>query len=241
MKKFFYIIILISTHSYSQQISGYLYDQDGRVPNFPLLNTTQGLYSNSNSDGYFEIPANIGDSIVLKSIAYKTFNFVVNTDQIENEIIIELEPDNLEEVVVYGSNINSRTLSKNLNESIKKDIDNNPTLYEPSKGNIGYLLHELVGLFKKGEKSEERKLEERKLNTQDFVSLFKKDEFLNEYFLVEELELPEKYHNLFLDYLGSKNLSYTFLEKENKLELIDLIFKYGAEYKSTNFSASADL
>lgn len=240
MKIFFYLIVLISTHSYSQQISGYLYDQDGRVPNFPLLNTTQNFYSHSNSDGYFEILANVGDSIVLQSIAYKTYTFEVKTDQIGNEIVIELKPDDLEEVVVYSYNINSETLSRNFNESIQRDIGNNPTLYEPSKGNIGYLLHGLIGLFKKGEESEDQNLEERKLNTQDFVSLFKKDEFLNENFLAEELELPEKYHILFLDFLGSKELSYSFLEKERKLELIDLIFKYNNEYKST-MSPSADL
>ncbi|MGA9589713.1 MAG: hypothetical protein WBV11_07790 [Salegentibacter sp.] len=234
------MILLLSTHSYSQHISGYLYDQDGRVPNFPLLNTTQDLYSNSNSDGYFKIQANVGDSIVLKSIAYKTVTFEVNTDQIENEMVIELEPDDLEEVVVYGYNINSRTLSKNFNEGIKKDIDNNPTLYEPSKGNIGYLLHGLIGLFTRGEESEEQNLEERKLKTHDFISLFKKDEFLNEDFLADELELPEKYHNLFFDYLGSKGISYTFLEKEKKLELIDLILKYSTDFKST-LSSSADL
>ncbi|MDW5290219.1 hypothetical protein [Formosa sp. PL04] len=232
MKNLFYVIILISPHSYSQQISGYVYDLDGRVPNFPILNTTQNIYSDSNSDGYFEIQADVGDSIVLKSIAYRTYIFEVKTSQIENDIVIELAPDNLDEVMVYGYKTNSETLSKNLNKSIKNDIIKNPTLYEPSKGNIGYLVDGLIGSFKKNEKPDKQPLEEKTLSIKDFISLFKTDKILNETFLVEELKLPEKYQNLFFDYLSSKSLSYKYLEKERKLELIDLIYKYNTEYKS---------
>jgi hypothetical protein len=231
MRNLFYLVFLISTHSFSQQISGYLYDQNGIVPNFPLLNTTQNLFSNSNSEGYFEIKADVGDSIVLKSIAYKTYILEVKTSQIENNIVIELEPDNLDEVMIYSYKTNSQTLSKKLNNSIKKDISKNPTLYEPSKGNIRYLLDGIIGLFKKDIKSNKQPLEEKKLNTKDFISLFTNDEILNKDFLLE-LKLPEKYHNLFLDFLGSKEVDENYLKKERKLDLINLIYKYSSEYRS---------
>ena len=89
-----------------------------------------------------------------------------------------------------------------------------------------------LGLFKKDEKFNKKPLEERKLNTKDFVALFSNDEILNKNFLVEELKLPEKYHNLFLDYLSSKGVEENYLKKEKKLDLINLIYKYNSEYKS---------
>ncbi|MFD0930999.1 hypothetical protein ACFQ0R_00155 [Psychroflexus salinarum] len=241
MKVLFYIfIILFSTQTFSQQLTGYLYDQNGRVPNFPISNTTQDLNLTSNSEGYFEIQANAGDSIVLRSVAYKTYIFEVQANQIGNDIVIELEPDNLDEVVVYGYKIDSNTLSKNLKNSIQKDIIKNPTLYEPSKGNIGYLIHRLFGLFKTNKKSKDQPVKERLLETQDFIFLFKSDEILNTAFLVEELKLSEKYQHLFLDFLGSKKMSFHYLDKDKKLELIDLIYKYHAEYKSVINSSKSD-
>ena len=233
MKNLFYLIILITSHSYSQKVTGYLYDQDGRVPNFTLLNTTQDLYSNSDSDGYFEIKANVGDSIVLRSMAYQLYTFEVKNDHFDNDIVIELKPDNLKEVVVYSHKVDSRTLTESLNKTITNDIAQNPTFYEPSKGNIGYLIHGLMGLFRRDEKSKKKPLEEKKLITKDFISLFENDEFLNEKFLIEELNLPRQYHRLFFDYLASKEINSSFLEKEKKLEFIDVIFTYNKQFKSS--------
>lgn len=222
----------MATQSYSQQVTGYIYDQEGRVPNFTLQNTTQDLYSNSNSEGFFQIRAVLGDTIVLKSMAYKTYAFEVNKSHLKENIVLELEPDELKEVVVLSSTIDIKKLNDDLNKEIKNDINNNPTYYAPSKGNIGNLIYSLIGLFKKEGKSEKQSLEERKLSTTNFNFLFKNDEILNCKFLTEELRIPEKYHSLFSDYLDSKELSYTYLEKEKKLELIDLIYKYGKEYQS---------
>ena len=233
MNKLLYLLILFSSYAYGQEVSGYLYDSNGRLPDFPLFNSTQNLYSNSNAEGYFTIQARPGDSIVLKSIAYKPYAFKVKSNQLENDVVIELEPEALEEVMVYSYKTDAKTLSSSLNESIQKDIDNNPTLYEPSKGNIGYLISGLMRLFKKDKKAKQPSTRERYLNAQDWRLLFNNDKLLNTAFLMKELKLPEKYHALFIDYLESKALSYSYLNQERRLELIELLLKYASTYKSS--------
>jgi hypothetical protein len=233
MNKLLGFLIFISTYAYGQEVSGYLYDPNGRVPGFPLFNSTQSLYSSSNAEGYFTIQAKPGDSIVLKSIAYQPYTFKVKPDQLTNDIVIELEPESLDEVMLYSYQTDGETLSKSLNASIQKDIDNNPTLYEPSKGNIGYLISGLMGLFKKDKNTKRTSTEDRYLDAQDWRLLFNNDKLLNAAFLVNELKLPARYHALFMDYLESKALSYSFLREEKRLELIELLFKYASTYKSS--------
>ena len=201
------------------------------MPNFTLQNTTQDLYSISDSQGFFEIQANVGDSIVLQSIAYEKYVLEVEQRHFGDDIVIELKPENLDEVLVYSSKTDGKTLGNELKASIKNDIIENPGFYEPSKGNIGYVLHKIFQLFEKDDKPEHA-IEDKKLTSEDFIALFRNDEVLNETFLEKELQIPQDYHLLFLDYLGSKGVSRKYLEKDRKLELIDLIFKYNTEYRS---------
>ncbi len=65
-------------------------------------------------------------------------------------------------------------------------------------------------------------------------SYLKNDDILNKEFLIDELKIPEKHHNLFFDYLSSKTISEEYLKVERKLELIELIIKYAEEFKSKN-------
>lgn len=232
MRKIFYLLILFSIQSYSQQIEGYIYDKEGSVTNIALFNKTQNLYATSDLNGYFELKANVGDSIIIESIIYKNFHLLVSKNQIDNEIVIELEPDSFEEVIVNSYKLDSKTMSSKLNRNIKNDIIKNPVRYEPNKGNIRYLIEGLIGLFKKKDKLSKQGVVQRKLELEDLIALFQNDAILNENFLTQELEIQKKYHNLFLDFISSRGLSYSYLKEENKLNLISLIYKYAIEYKS---------
>lgn len=245
MKKLFYLILILSSQIYGQEIKGYLYDSEGRVSGFPVWNISGNNSAESDVNGHFVISAEVGDTLVFSSVAYNRYILAVEKTHFENEIVVELSYNSLNEVRINSYNIkpvNTEELDSELTKQIRKDIIDNPTLYTPSKGNIGYLITSIIGLFVKKDKVLEQPLDERKLAAKDFTFLFENDRVLNKNFLFKELRIPNEYHDLFMKYLGSKNLSLFYLEEKKRLDLIEAIYRSTREYNaSISASENKDL
>lgn len=235
MKNFMYLLLIFSFPTYGQEIKGYLYDSDGRVPNIPVWNVTQNKNTGADSNGYFAIAAEIGDTVLFTSVAYNKYKLVVENEHFKEEIVVVLTYNNLDEVTVNSYNIkfdDFENSDRELMTQIRRDIIKNPTLYEPHKGNIRYLIQNIIGLFGGKDKAKEQQPENGNIVTRDFMYLFEDDIVLNKTFLLEELQIPTDYHNLFMEYLGSKQYSITYLREDKKLDLIQAVYESGKEYKA---------
>ncbi|PKD19986.1 hypothetical protein APR41_15010 [Salegentibacter salinarum] len=237
MRIFLYILVFISLHTYGQEVQGYLYDSNGRIQNnITLENITQQLNSTSDENGFFKITANIQDTIVFNSILYEEYRLVINRKHLDDNIVIELKNTTLEEVrILNNKKIPIEKLDEKLYYSLRQDIIKNPTFYEPHKGNIIYLLQAARGLLmRKKEVSKTDAPISKMMNFDDFRILFAKDDILNKKFLSENLSIPERYHPLFFEFLVSKKIDSNLLQEKKKLDLIDLVYNAGKEYREIN-------
>lgn len=237
MRIFLYILFLLSLHTYGQEVQGYLYDSNGRIHNnITLENITQQLNSTSDENGFFKITANIQDTIVFNSILYEEYRLVINRNHLDDNIVIELKNTTLEEVrILNNKKIPIEKLDEKLYYSLRQDIIKNPTFYEPHKGNIIYLLQAVRGLLMgKKEVSKTDAPIGKMMNFDDFRNLFEEDDILNKKFLSENLSIPERYHPLFFEFLVSKKINSDLLQENKKLDLIDVVYNAGKEYRDKN-------
>lgn len=237
MRIFLYILFFLSLPTYGQEVQGYLYDSNGRIQNnITLENITQQLNSTSDENGFFKITANIQDTIVFNSILYEEYRLVINRKHLDDNIVIELKNTTLEEVrILNNKKIPIEKLDEKLYYSLRQDIIKNPTFYEPHKGNIIYLLQAVRGLLmRKKEVSKTDAPIGKMMNFDDFRILFEEDDILNKKFLSENLSIPEKYHPLFFEFLVSKKINSDLLQENKKLDLIDVVYNAGKEYRDKN-------
>jgi hypothetical protein len=229
--RIFIIIILFFIQSLTaQEVRGIIYDSDGRVSDFEIVNLNSGNYSATNKEGYFTILSDLGDTLVFNSIQFEKQILIVEQKHLQETIVIELRKtvNALDQV-----NISSSTSKFNVekaNTALKKefltDIERNWFLYYPpnSKGNLFDGFESIINkLFPK-------KPEIRKIELNDYQELFTSDETLNFEYFKNSLEIPEKDYNLFLDYLESKSLNYDLLDKSRRLDLIQKINHLSQEY-----------
>ncbi|WP_286761067.1 hypothetical protein [Salegentibacter sp. UBA1130] len=239
MKIFSYLLLFISLQTYGQEVKGYLYNANGRIDhNITVKNITQQLNSTSDGNGFFKISANVQDTIVFKSILYEEENLIIERNHLTNNIVIELKNTTLDEVKIRNRNFKTvpiEKLDEKLYYSLQQDILKNPTFYEPHKGNIIYLLQAVKGLLSKKKEARKTDLPNQKMiSYNELKILFKKDDILNKQFLLENLSIPKSYHPLFLDFLVSKKINSNLLQEKKKLDLINLIYNAGKEYREIN-------
>ncbi|MAG87601.1 MAG: hypothetical protein CMB97_09610, partial [Flavobacteriaceae bacterium] len=69
------------------------------------------------------------------------------------------------------------------------------------------------------------------LRFEDFEAIFKNDELFNTEFLTNELLIPKKYHNMFFNYLQTKNYTSALLEENQTLDFIERLQESAREYR----------
>ena len=228
----FWITILISSTVYSQEIQGILYDAEGTVPDFEIINLDQNASTRSNSQGFFKIEAKTGDSVVFNSITYKKYILVVTPENLLEQIVVELKIDlnELDVVNLSGSKkeFEPEVFNQEFKDMIKKDREENPYLYgTPNpKGNI----FSLVGIiFQKIFPKKETKVFET-IKFDDFKELFASDDKLNAQFLSNELKISPELKNFYFDYLDSLSWNVSLLKAENRMDLIQKLYESSDHY-----------
>ena len=131
VKKLLFFILLTSSITFSQSkkvlLKGKVIDSIGVVRNANIVNIKSNQGTFTSDLGYFEIYANVGDSLRISSIQHKTKTLVVNSYNYQNKIItipLELVIYTLEEFELRRNNlsgrlgIDSKSVPKNRKDSL---------------------------------------------------------------------------------------------------------------------------
>ncbi|MCP9198853.1 hypothetical protein MKO06_02975 [Gramella sp. GC03-9] len=224
------ILLFCITHVSAQEVKGILYDSEGRVADFEIVNQNTGVQSATGVEGFFAIQAEVGDSLVFNSIQYEKQLLIVEPRHLQETIVVELKKsiNALDQVNISSSSgeFNAERENTALKKEFVSDRERNWFLYEipNSKGN---LYDGLVSIFNKLFPKEP---EIRIIELRDFQELFASGETLNYEYLKARLQIPENRYNLFFDYLESKSLNYDLLDESKRLDLIQQINDLAEEY-----------
>lgn len=233
MKYFVCVFFLIPFSGIAQNVSGYLYNNEAVIPNFPILNTRTNTYFKTAKTGYFEVKAQVGDTLQFKSIAYQTQILVIQPKHFTHEIVVELTVTELDEVQLHAykeKELDVANLDTVVAYSIQKDIEKHPWRYKPSGGNILAAIKLVAGIFKKKDKDSKEEKAPELLTYTDFQQLFKTDSFFNKAYLEENLELAPQYHQLFFNYLATKKITSDLLNDKKQLEFIEKLIIAKTEF-----------
>lgn len=228
------IIFLLPLAMNSQTINGVIYDAESTIKDIKVFNLSKQLTTYSDASGNFSIHATVNDTLIFSSLFYHQKKEIITKAHFKNSFVIELKKtmNNLGEVVVTDRSKNkefsAEEYSTDLQSIIAKDIENRPHLYKPSSGNIDDLLKLFIKLLKK-EKIKPVVIEP--INHTQLDSLFSKDHFLNDAFLVNELGIPLEYKSLFFDYCETQNMNGTFINEDKKMLLLEELFKHSKAFK----------
>lgn len=90
------------------ELRGRMLESEVGVPNVHILNLSANDATISDAEGYFRIPAKIGDTLLLSAIRYQRKTFRVDAEMLKaSTLTINLEPfvNQLDEVVLYPYNL----------------------------------------------------------------------------------------------------------------------------------------
>jgi hypothetical protein len=222
----------------SQSVQGVIYDAESKLKDIKVTNLSKQITTYSDDAGNFSILATVNDTLVFYSLFYEQKRTVISRDDFENKIVVELKKimNNLDEVLLTDRSKNkefdAEIYSTDLKKQIAEDIKRNPHLYTgaPSGGlDFVAIASLIVKLFKKDRVKPDII---DPLIYKQFEELFANDDFLNDKFLMNELEIPLDYKPLFLDYLEAQNINGTFINDDKKMLLLEELFKHSKAFKT---------
>ena len=221
----------------SQNIQGVIYDAESKLKDIKVFNLSKQVTTYSDDAGNFSINASINDTLIFSSLFYEQKKEIINKEHFESSIVIELKKilNNLGEVVVTdhskNNQFNPEEYATDLKAQIAHDIKNNPHLYGQQSSGLDFIkiASLIVKLFKK-EKVKPDVIEP--INYKQLDSLFSKDNFLNDKFLVNKLEIPLEYKNLFFEYFEAQSINDEFLKEDKRMLLLEELFKYSKAFKT---------
>ncbi|WP_405199309.1 hypothetical protein [Christiangramia sp. LLG6405-1] len=233
-KKILLLIILISSNAFSQKVEGIIYDSEGSLNYVLVWNKSLNIYTRSNENGSFKIRAKTGDSLIFSSAEYITQLLVVQEKKIEGKIVIELNKKINELDVVnltaLNEEINIEKSNKDMHSILRKDMEKHWYLYKNmsnSRGNL-FSLIELLIKNNRNKKSDENHYD--KLQYVDFQNIFEDNSIPNNRFITEDLKIPVKFKNLFIDYLDSLKWNKNLADDKNRLKLIEMLYVSSNKY-----------
>ncbi|MFD1064267.1 hypothetical protein ACFQ1Q_13505 [Winogradskyella litorisediminis] len=226
--------ILVAQLSTSQDVSGIVYDAEARVSGVKVLNISKKILTKTNEQGEFQLKANIGDTLSFQSIFYKPIFSIVKPKYFEGTYVFELQKiiNELDEVNVKGKTkeklFGKAAFNANLKEIIAIDKKKEPQKYTPApKYGLDFIyVAKLIGkLFKK------KKVEiPNTLSYKQYELLFEKNNFFTKKMLTSDLNIPEKYHSLFYEFLEEKQIPESKLNYNQRLQLLNDFTTYSQEF-----------
>lgn len=225
----------------SQNISGTLYDAEAPITGAKIMNVTSKSLTSTDANGKFDLYAKINDTLIFSSLFHHTKQMVVNESHLAGAQVFELKKilNELDEVEVQGpitaKEMDEKVATKKLSEQFQSDVEKNGHLYRRPNTNSGPIDILEIGrrikkLFIRKTPKESETLE-FDIESADLDTLFKKDKFFNDTFLVLDLNITKDYKHLFFAYCETKAISSLLLNPENKIYLIDEFLKYSQEFR----------
>jgi len=227
------LIFLLPLVINSQTINGVIYDAESKLKDIKVFNLSKQITTYSNDVGNFSINASVNDTLVFSSLFYHQKKEIITKAHFENSFVIELKKilNTLGEVVVTDNSFIPKTYSTQVVDQLGNDIKKNPHLYGTSSS-YGLDFVRLASLISKLFKKDKVKPDIiEPINHKQLDSLFAKDNFFNDKFLVRELEITLEYKPLFFEYLEAQNIHDIYLNEDKKMLLLDELFKYSKAFK----------
>ena len=113
---YFLLLLMISTLSTAQSVTGILRDKDGNAIEYAnIIVLKYNLHTHSDDKGrYYLTNVHIGDSILISHLSYESSSMVINSGNFEGNIISVLEEKRigLDQVVIMPDNQALSTISK---------------------------------------------------------------------------------------------------------------------------------
>ncbi|WP_157491943.1 hypothetical protein [Gelidibacter mesophilus] len=232
---------LFSSITVSQNLTGILYDSEAPVAGARIMNITSKSLTSSDASGNFEIYAKIDDTLIFSSLFHHTKELVMTPSHFEGTQVFELTKsvNALDEVELHGA-ISSKEMdaeeeTQRVNKQFKTDIEKNPHLYRRPNTNSGPIdfieIGRRVAKLFKSKTAKETQIVETTIKSADLDTLFKRDDFFNDKFLVLNLSITKDYKHLFFAYCETKNMSSFLLHPDKKIYLIDKFLEYAEEFR----------
>ncbi|WP_108867107.1 hypothetical protein [Aquimarina aquimarini] len=245
MTKFIrFLFIIISIHSFGQSelLKGKIVADSLQGYAINIVNFTKEIGATNEDNGFFEISASVGDSIVFSSVQYQTKTIIVAQNHLQEEInTIVLHPrvQKLEEVKV-----STIELTGNIDRDIgvvelDPFVDNQvlglpfsdkpqPTvaerrIYTARSGILDLPINYLSGKLKKLKRIKA---------LEDLDAVVQRGEItFNTTFFVDELRLPEDLITDFMYYCAKDEYFIDLLENSKRLTLVEFFQKKVKPYK----------
>ena len=229
------ILLLFPLLSASQTLNGKVYDAETTVKGALIVNMSQKVMTYTNDEGNFSISAKVKDTFYVSSLFHTKSLIEIKASDFEDIMVIEIKKaiNELDAILLREERqrqFDSIALNQQVDKQLKEDIQDNPLQYSaPPSGNIDFLaVGKLIGsLFKKKNKAPEFK----PITYESLKDLFEKDYFFDATLLTVDLNIPEQSHNLFFEYVSTKNLDSNLMEPIRQIELIEALVVASDEFK----------
>ncbi|OBX26291.1 carboxypeptidase-like protein [Gelidibacter algens] len=225
----------------SQNISGTLYDDEAPITGAKIMNVTSKSITSTDANGNFDIYAKINDTLIFSSLFHHTKQLVVNESHLDGTQVFELKKilNELDEVDlqarIASKEMDEKETTKTIKQQFKTDVEKNPHLYRRPNANSGPIdILEIGRRIKKLFKRKTPKESEAvafDITSEDLDTLFKKDKFFTDTFLVLDLNITKDYKHLFFAYCETKEISSRLLRPDNKIYLIDKFLEYSKDFR----------
>ncbi|TXE07698.1 carboxypeptidase-like regulatory domain-containing protein [Gelidibacter salicanalis] len=229
---------------FSQQITGTLYDAEAPISGAKIMNVSSKSITSTDGRGNFTIYAQINDTLLFSSLFHHTKQVVVLKTHMEGDQVFELKKilNELDEVDIKGpiaeKKMDEKEETNRINKQFKTDVERNPHLYRRPNANAGPIDFLEIGrriqkLFarKTPKDNQPEEVVETTVEASDLATLFEKDPFFNDNFLLLNLNITKDYKHLFFTYCETKNMSSLLLQSENSIYLIDKFLEYSEGFR----------
>ncbi|UNY97824.1 hypothetical protein MQE36_12085 [Zhouia spongiae] len=234
-QQFLLIIIFLPLFSFTQNLSGIIYDESSRLAGIKVVNLTNGKTVYSGENGNFAIKAKINDSILFSSYNHELKSLNIESGHLNDiQVIVlkkrihELQAVELTEKFI-PKNIDIDEYNKNITQQLKEDMKRDPLKYGLTPDTNLDLIKAaslLIGLFKKSKEATQKYISFRSLD-----SLFKNHTLFNEKLLSKSLRIAPDQKNLFLFFCENQQINDELLKTENHFLLLDRLVEISKEYK----------
>ena len=220
------ILCFIAFSLSAQKIRGTISIDKEKAPFIVISNITNGLQSETDQEGYFEIKASVSDSISISSIFYDPLILVLKDTDFEGSLTLELTEkiNQLDKIVLRESKFEEEKFNQNLKNIIAYDKDKNMHNYEtPSNGMIDFMKigKRIVKLVKPKKKTSPHE----KFASYSDLSKLLKDQSVKDLLNIEEQDIP-----LFTEFCTGK-IKNELLAERNKFLLLDVLFNLHSDFK----------
>lgn len=234
---FLFLLGCFSQGSIAQTFNGAVYGSKGTIEGVVLKNLRTKRITTTNSEGQFIIEGKIGDSLSFQFFTYED-RWIVLDENDTSTFVVELIPklNLLDEVFLEsGQAFKEESFSEKFVSDIAIDRERYPEKYGYNNNpngninfvNIGKALWKLITKNKPPKVKPPPKIP---ITINQYISLFKEDQVINDTFLVKTLQIPLDKKPLFIDFCISQRLDTNFLEEKNKFLLIDELISIGKEF-----------